>query len=255
MTASDLLIADDADAIWLGSSAADALGTGLIALEDLDGDGLADVAISAPGTAAAAGRIYIVSGTAELTSGPMESIATATLEGDDLEGEAGTAMAGGDVDGDGTVDLVIGAPMAVTQSGRVHVVGGTSLVAGSWTISDVSLVSYTGPTVFGQAGTVLSSGGDVDGDGLEDLLVGAPADSTVATSSGAAWLIISGLTGPRALADADASFWGGSTSDQTGASVGMADLNGDGLDDLLMGVTGEDTFGDEGAVYIGYSGF
>ena len=94
-----------------------------------------------------------------------------------------------------------------------------------------------------------------NGDGLDDLLIGGAADSTVAAESGAAWLILGGLSGARAMADADASFWGGSAGDQTGYAVEMGDMNGDGLDDLIMGVPGEDTFGDEGAVYIGYSGF
>ena len=119
----------------------------------------------------------------------------------------------------------------------------------------MALVSQTGPTVFGLAGESVAANGDVDGDGLDDLWIGGSGNSLGGSGAGAAWLVISGATGARALADSDASFWGGSSNDQTGRSVALGDFNADGLDDLVIGVPGEDILSDEGAVYIGYSGY
>ena len=110
------------------------------------------------------------------------------------------------MDGDGVMDLVVGAPMQITQAGRIHVVSGTELGKGVSTLGDVALVSQTGPTVFGLAGESVDANGDVDGDGLDDLWIGGSGNSLGGSGAGAAWLVISGATGARALADSDASF-------------------------------------------------
>ncbi|MCB9792481.1 MAG: FG-GAP repeat protein [Alphaproteobacteria bacterium] len=175
--------------LW-GEQPQDRAGFSVAALGDTDGDGLGDVAVGAPEADTeqpTAGKVYVVSGT-ELAQGSLG--AHPSLRGQSRWGRVGARVFGpGDVDGDGRADLLLGAPYP-TPGGATGV-GWLGLVlapARGWAPAmavdlevsgagarpsnlDAAWFVFDDDTLFGRAATVVP---DHDGDGLPDLLVGAP---------------------------------------------------------------------------------
>jgi len=220
---------------WTGSSTADRLGRSL-AMGDLDGDGLAEVIVGAYTHGSDdAGAVFLSFGA---TSGPGEW--GATLSGGAVRDYAGQSVAAvGDIDGDGWSDLAVGAhghDAGGSTSGVAHLVFGP--ITGDRTLGDD--LDWTGESAGDRAGWAMSAAGDHDGDGLAELLVGAPwADG------GAVYLVGSS----EDTLGAKASLTAEGITDRFGKSVaGGGDIDGDGVDDLVVGAPASSS--GAGAAYI-----
>ncbi len=214
----------DGTSLLAGTSPGDALGT-LLATTDLDGDGLADVFASAPG----ADETWLILGA---EPGTPQSLVHGT-------GLAALAPLDTDLDGDGASDWLLGTPDD----------GGGAAVLVSDLDQEVWRVTGTGSDRLGAA---VAQVGDVDGDGVTDLLLGAPGATWLAQDGGAAGLVLGPGGSATTLADADAVFFSNDSGDRLGeALTGLEDIDGDGLPDLALGVPGLDDAGtDAGGLWL-----
>ncbi len=156
----------------------------------------------------------------------------------------------GDVNGDGYADVIVGAHLnsaAGTYAGRAYVYYGGP---GPDAIPDLTL---TGAAAWDLFGISVSSGGDVNGDGYADVIVGAPQNDAGGTDAGRAYLYYGG---PGADAVPDLILTGVAAGDNFGNSVSSAgDVNGDGYSDLIVGAPSNDAVGaDAGRAYVFYGG-
>jgi len=259
----------------------DYTGSSVSAAGDVNGDGFDDLLIGVedadPNGQESAGKSYVVFGSGE---GFDPSLELAELDGsngfvlngiDVADGSGYSVSAAGDVNSDGFDDLIVGAPFADSNSwalaGESYLVfGGESFAA------NLKLAELDGSNGFvlngidegDRSGFSVSDAGDVNGDGFDDVIIGARgADPNGQESAGQSYVVFGSSTGFDAsleLAELDGSngfvlngidedesdFSG--NSDFSGSSVSTAgDVNGDGLDDLLIGAPGADPNGQESA--------
>lgn len=156
---------------------------------------------------------------------------------------------------------MIGAKSASQGGGVAYVFLGASLgaLSSSPSLLEADALLYGG-TNGDQAGAALAAGGDVDGDGYDDLVVGAPGVDVNVSNGGEAHLVFgptlsSGGVLPLAVTDVG---FNGPGNSSAGTALGSGDFNQDGLSDLLVGASGLDVPGvgsDLGGVYVLLSPF
>jgi len=228
---------EDADVVWTGDAVGDLLGYAATRMEDIDGAGnpaLLLGAYDADVGFTGAGAAYMVIGSLPGTY-PVSDVAEATISGPSTESYAGFSVASLDQDADGRSDAVVGAPFAEWED----TAGGAVFVVPSPVSGDIALPSGAdglyGDQDGAYVGDSVASLGDIDGDGNDDLAVGAD-EWTSSTQSGAVFV----LMGPIATGDiaglATATIYGKSDGDSFGYSVaGPGDVTGDGVPDALVG--------------------
>ncbi len=235
----------DADRTYEGTAQNNWAGRSVTSLGDQDGDGFDDFAIGADGkdedlVDQDLGMVYVIYGptTGDLTL----NAADVEIIGDAAGDRAAYAMdLAGDVDADGVPDLVVG---SFGADGSGSSAGAVTLIYGP--ITDSTSLSDAGYTLNGEnsgddAGIAVAGVGDVDGDGFDDVLAGAPDNDAGGSDSGTAYLVLGPVTGPGDLADAAVTLTGVNSSDDAGTSVaGAGDTNNDGYMDFLVGVPDSD---------------
>ena len=236
-------LAASADLQVGGANASDYFGRAL-ATGDFDGDGAPDLFAGVPG---ADGPGSAAGGTA-LLYGPISgSGATMAprLNGPAAASYAGFSVASGDHDGDGTDDLLVGAYGISSYAGAAYLVyGGARFLTSNQltTVVGTRGATFTGGAALDYFGFHVASGGDMDGDGTDEIVVGAYLQDTGATSGGAAYLLYGSATrssGTVASTAADATVRGTVASGYLGeATAFVDDMDGDGLDELLLGAYG-----------------
>jgi hypothetical protein len=175
-------------------------GTGLASMGDMDGDGVTELAVGAPGlnvgTAANGGAVHV------LFLNSAGTVKRSTKIGNNLNGgpplqlneRFGISLANiGDLNGDGVNDLAVGASFGLSANspyGDVHFL----MLAADGTVVGRSLVGHNtggGPTLLPGTyfGTAVENVGDIDGDGVTDLLVAANGDDTGGLDRGAIYLL------------------------------------------------------------------
>ena len=248
---------------------ADWFGTGVAAIGDLDGDGIIDIAVGTEldkdgGTNRGAVYILMLNANGTVKAEQKISSTQGGLTGPLLDNDRfGNAVAGiGDIDGDGIPDIIVGA-YRDSDGGTARGAAYVLMLNANGTVKDEQKISSTQGGLTGPIantdwfGSSVAAIGDIDGDGVVDIAVGAQQNDDGGMNHGAVYVLrmnsdgtvkseqrlsstTGGLTGPLAVGDV------------FGSAVGaIGDIDGDGIPDLIVGaMQADDGATDAGAVFL-----
>ena len=241
------------------------IGASVSVAGDMNGDGIDDLIIGGRGGYERTGHSYVVFGSssafpAAISLGDLDGIDGFRIDGETIGDFSGFPVsAAGDVNGDGFDDVIVAARhggSAILQGESYVVFGNGAAFPSVFSLADVNGANgfRIGGTEGGpRSGFSVSAAGDVNGDGFDDVIVGAPSGNELGLhNAGTSYVLFGAADGfpaavPLSYLDGENGFrldgffaFGGS-----GTAVSAAgDVNGDGVDDLIIGVPGSDYNGE-----------
>jgi hypothetical protein len=225
-----------ADVIMTGEGTNTQFGISVSEAGDVNGDGYSDVIVGASVYNSSMGRAYIFFG-----GDVMNNVADVIMTGEFTTNQFGRSVSGAhDLNGDGYSDVVVGASGYSTATGRAYVYYGGS------PMNNVADVIMTGEAATNSFGIAVSNAGDVNRDGYNDVIIGAPGFSA---STGKAYIFFGGASMNNV---ADVTMIGEAAANNFGTSVASArDMNQDRYADVIVGADGYNSSAGRAYVFYG----
>ncbi len=242
-----------------------AIGSQMYKSCDVNGDELDDIVLAAPTAAGGGtmrGQVYYVAGSTSLASLDLRTQpASATFTGAQDNNALGLGLlcSCADINADGYDDMLMGAPPAGGTKGIAYLVLGSASPASIDFSTGSAQATFTGDAAPSELGYAISVPGDVNRDGFNDMLIGAPLRFVSgAGGTGTAYL----FTGSATPVSVDLSAGGSASATYSGSvplptkstifgwSKPFGDINGDGIDDMVMSATHWPNGTEQGIIYI-----
>jgi len=227
------------DWIATGEGEANNFGYSVSSAGDVNGDGYADIIVGADRYKEFTGRVHVYLGS---SAGPA-AYPIFSASGEDVNNHFGYSVGtAGDVNGDGYADIIVGAYHYKEFTGRAYLYAGNANG-----VDTAPLATFTGETPNIYFGRSVGTAGDVNGDGYDDVIIGAQAYDNW---TGQVFVFTGSPNGLNATPIFTAT--GEGPSNSFGHSVGTAgDVNGDGYADIVVGAHGYADFTGRAYVYLG----